>query len=74
MRDLPPGWATDLAVLAQSGATVKDRGDHLLIRTPKTPNTIGAMPVLTTVDLPRQSSLPKGYWFVGSAERTGSSL
>ena len=38
MRDLPPGWATDLAVLGHSGSTVEDRGDHLLIRTPHNPD------------------------------------
>lgn len=34
MRDLPPGWETDLAVLRLSGSTIDDRGDHLLVRTP----------------------------------------
>lgn len=37
MRSLPPGWATDLAVLEHSGSTVEDRGDHLLVRTPGNP-------------------------------------
>ena len=37
MRDLPPGWATDLAVLEYSGSTVEDRGDHLVVRTPDNP-------------------------------------
>jgi GNAT superfamily N-acetyltransferase len=38
MRDLPPGWATDLAVLKHTGSSVEDRGDHLLIRTPVNPD------------------------------------
>jgi GNAT superfamily N-acetyltransferase len=38
MRDLPPGLATDLAVLEHSGSTVEDRGDHLLIRSPHNPD------------------------------------
>jgi GNAT superfamily N-acetyltransferase len=38
MRDLPPGWATDLAVLAHMGSTVEDRGDHFVIRTPSNPD------------------------------------
>jgi hypothetical protein len=37
MRDFPPGWATDLAILEHSGSTVEDRGDHLLVRTPDNP-------------------------------------
>ena len=38
MPNLPPGWATELAVLEHSGATVEDRGDHLLIRSPLNPD------------------------------------
>jgi GNAT superfamily N-acetyltransferase len=37
MRDLPPGWATDLAVNELMGSTVEDRGDHLVVRTPANP-------------------------------------
>lgn len=37
MRDFPPGWATDLAVLELTGSTITDRGDHLVIRTPDNP-------------------------------------
>lgn len=37
MRDLPPGWATDLAVLELTGSIVDDRGDHLVVRTPDNP-------------------------------------
>lgn len=37
MRDLPPGWATDLAILEHCGSTVHDCGDHLLVRTPANP-------------------------------------
>ena len=38
MRDLPPGWATDLAILEHSGSIVEDSGDHLLVRTPGNPD------------------------------------
>jgi|GEM_PF-1061928 len=38
MRDLPPGWATDLAVLEHSGSIVEDHVDHLLVRTPNNPD------------------------------------
>ena len=38
MRELPIGWATDLAVLEHSGSTVEDRGDHFVVRTPSNPN------------------------------------
>ncbi len=37
MRELSPGWATDLAVLLHAGSTVEDRGDHLVVRTPHSP-------------------------------------
>lgn len=37
MRELPPGWATDLAVLELTGSTVLDRGDHLVVRTADNP-------------------------------------
>jgi GNAT superfamily N-acetyltransferase len=35
--DLPPGWATDLAVLEHTGSVIEDRGDHLVVRTPRNP-------------------------------------
>lgn len=35
--DLDDGWATDLAVHELSGASVEDRGDHLVVRTPLSP-------------------------------------
>jgi len=38
MRDFPPGWATDLAILEHSGSTVEDHGDHLVVRTPQNPD------------------------------------
>ena len=38
MRDLPPGWATDLAVLELTGSTVDDHGDHLVVRSPDNPD------------------------------------
>jgi GNAT superfamily N-acetyltransferase len=37
VRDLPPGWATDLAILQQTGSTIDDHGDHLIVRTPANP-------------------------------------
>ena len=37
MRELSPGWATDLAVLAHSGSTIEDHGEHLVVRTPANP-------------------------------------
>jgi GNAT superfamily N-acetyltransferase len=38
MRDLPPGWATDLAVLELTGSTLTDHGDHLVVRSPRNPD------------------------------------
>ena len=38
MRNFPPGWATDLAILEHCGSIVEDRGDHLIVRTPHNPN------------------------------------
>ena len=38
MRDLPPGWQTDLAVLEHTGSTVEDHGDHLVVRSPASPD------------------------------------
>jgi GNAT superfamily N-acetyltransferase len=38
MRDFPPGWATDLAILEHSGSLVEDRGDHLVVRSPHNPD------------------------------------
>lgn len=38
MRELPPGWATDLAILEFAGATIDDRGDHLVVRSPSNPD------------------------------------
>jgi GNAT superfamily N-acetyltransferase len=38
MRDLSPGWLTDLAVLEMSGSTIDDRGDHLVVRTAANPD------------------------------------
>lgn len=37
MLALPPGWATDLAVLELSGATIEDRRDHLVVTSPGNP-------------------------------------
>lgn len=38
MRILPPGWATDLAILEHSGSIVEELGDHMVIRSPKNPD------------------------------------
>jgi GNAT superfamily N-acetyltransferase len=35
--ELPPGWATDIAIHELSGSTVTDMGDHLVIRSPHNP-------------------------------------
>jgi hypothetical protein len=35
--DVSAGWATDLAVLRETGSTIEDRGDHLVVRTPQNP-------------------------------------
>ena len=35
---MPPGWQTDLAVLRHSGSTIEDRGDHLIVRSPHSPD------------------------------------
>lgn len=37
MGHLPPGWATDLAILELGGSAVEDRADHLVVRTPGNP-------------------------------------
>ena len=37
MRELPLAWATGLMVLEYGGSTVEDRGDHLIVRTPRNP-------------------------------------
>ena len=38
MTRMPPGWATDVAILELTGSQVTDRGDHLVIRTPDNPD------------------------------------
>ncbi len=37
MREFPPGWETNLAVLQHSGSIIEDRGGHLVVRTPDNP-------------------------------------
>jgi GNAT superfamily N-acetyltransferase len=37
MHRIPPGWATDLAILELTGSTVDDHGDHLVVRSPDNP-------------------------------------
>jgi GNAT superfamily N-acetyltransferase len=37
MLDLPPGWATDLAVQRLAGAVVTEHGDHLVLQSPAQP-------------------------------------
>jgi GNAT superfamily N-acetyltransferase len=72
MRHFPPGWATDLAILEQTGSSVEDRGDHLLIRTPDNPGFHWGNCLFVTdrdaVDEPArwvetfQSALPEATW------------
>ncbi len=38
MRDLPPGLATDLAILEHSGSIIEYRGDHVTVRSPSNPD------------------------------------
>lgn len=38
MRDLPPGWETDLAVLRHAGSLIEDRGDHVIVRSSHNPD------------------------------------
>ena len=38
MRDLPPGWATDLAVDRLSGTVITEHPDHLVLRSPDQPD------------------------------------
>jgi GNAT superfamily N-acetyltransferase len=37
VRDLPPGWATDLAILEHSGALIEEHPGHLVVRSPSNP-------------------------------------
>ncbi len=37
MHELPPGWETDLAVLAHSGSLFEEFEDHLVVRSPDNP-------------------------------------
>jgi GNAT superfamily N-acetyltransferase len=37
VHELPPGWATDLAVLRYTGSSAEDHGDHLVMRKPDNP-------------------------------------
>ncbi|MFZ0325035.1 MAG: GNAT family N-acetyltransferase [Actinomycetes bacterium] len=38
MRELSPGWATDLSILEFSGSTLDEREGHLVVRTPSNPD------------------------------------
>lgn len=38
MDRLPRGWATDLGILELSGSTVQRHGDHLVVRSPSSPD------------------------------------
>jgi GNAT superfamily N-acetyltransferase len=48
VRELGPGWATDLAILELSGSDVQDRGDHLIVSTPRNPGSHWGNCVLVT--------------------------
>ncbi len=45
---LPPGWATDLAILRHGGSAFEDHGDHLVIRTPRIPDFHWGHSILVT--------------------------
>ena len=72
MRDVSPGWATDLAVLEHSGSVVEDRGDHLVVRTPLNPdyhwgNCLFVTDADTVDDAPRwvaafHDTFPQATW------------
>lgn len=72
MRDLPPGWATDVAVLRHSGSIVEDHDDHLVIRTPRNPdfywgNCVFVLDERTVADADRwiavfQAAHPDAAW------------
>ena len=38
MRDLSPGWATDLAILELNGSTIEHHDDHLVVRSRHNPD------------------------------------
>ena len=81
MRDLPPGGATDLAILEHSGSIIEDRGDHLLVRSPSSPdfhwgNCLFVTDEGAVNDAARwvttfQSAFPEADW-VAVGLRTGS--
>lgn len=48
LRPLPPGWATDLAVLELSGSRIEEHPDHLVVRTPDNPGYHWGHVVLVT--------------------------
>ena len=48
LRPLPPGWATDVAVLELSGSRVEEHPDHLVVRTPDNPRYHWGHVVLVT--------------------------
>jgi GNAT superfamily N-acetyltransferase len=70
--ELPPGWATDIAIHELSGATVTDFGDHLVVRTPQNPlfhwgNCILVLDDLLVDDAPRwlatfRQQFPSADW------------
>jgi GNAT superfamily N-acetyltransferase len=72
MPDLPPGWATDLAILEHTGSIIEDCGDHLLVRTPSNPDFYWGNCLFVTdedsLDDARrwvrtfQSALPEATW------------
>lgn len=64
-RDLPPGWATDVAVLEHSGSLIEDRGDHLIVRTPSNPTFHWGNCLLVT---DRDVVADAARWTVGFAD------
>ena len=37
MRSCPPGWATDLAILAHTGSVLEEHDGHVVVRSPQNP-------------------------------------
>lgn len=73
MTRMPPGWATDVAILELTGSEVTDRGDHLVVRTPGNPDYHWGNCILVTDptavdDVDRWTSafaaeFPEATWF-----------
>ena len=79
MRQLGVGWATDLEVLELSGSTIENRGDHLVVRSPRNPTHHWGNCILVTdpgaVDDAQRwlrafrSAFPSAAWIAVGLER-----